>query len=273
MDQYAVFGNPIAQSKSPLIHKLFAKDTGQHLDYRAILAPVDEFADSVQTFFMQDNAKGCNVTVPFKEVAAKWVDTLSEAAHLAGAVNTISKMPDGTFHGDNTDGYGLVSDLNDNGVALKNARILLLGAGGAARGVLVPLLEQSPASLIISNRTEEKANDLADLVANPIVEGVSFNRLSAEHQSFDIVINSTSASLSGELPAIKNSFIHNAKVVYDMVYLSEPTVFLQEAKGQGVKTCIDGLGMLVGQAAQSFYIWRGVKPDAKSVLDKLREGL
>ena len=275
MDQYAVFGNPISQSKSPFIHQSFAKDTGQHLDYRAILAPVDGFSEALNEFFADTNAKGCNVTVPFKEEAARWVNQLSKAAELAGAVNTIIKMPDGSYLGDTTDGYGLINDLLDHDVALKNANILLIGAGGAARGVLAPLLEQTPARIVVTNRTEEKAKVLASLVHDTRVKGISFEKLSEayQRQKFDLVINSTSASLSNELPAIDTSFIHDARVVYDMVYASEPTIFLKEATDNGVKTAIDGLGMLVGQAAQSFSLWRGVKPKTQPVLEQLRAEL
>lgn len=272
MDQYAVFGNPISQSKSPIIHKAFAKETGQNLDYRAILSPIDEFADSLKAFFSDENAKGCNVTVPFKEQAAKWVDTLSDAAKIAGAVNTIIKMPDGSFHGDNTDGVGLVRDLRHSGVTLNRKRVLLIGAGGAARGVLAPLVAESPESLWIVNRTASKAEALADIASTKLVKGLSFDELEQHQQAFDVIINSTSASLSGEMPGIEERFIFSAKVVYDMVYLPHLTVFLKKASQAGLLN-LDGLGMLVEQAAQSFFLWRGVMPETKTVYQQLRNTL
>lgn len=272
MDQYAVFGNPIAQSKSPLIHKAFAEETGQILDYRAILAPTDNFPESLRAFFSDPNAKGCNVTLPFKEQAAQWVDELSPAAKIAGAVNTIVRKQDGTFWGDTTDGYGLTLDLEQHGIQLQHKRILLVGAGGAARGVLLPIMERSPESLVIANRTEQKARTLASLIEDNRVTGCAFDELD-QRGKFDLIINSTSASLSSLLPSIPDQLVANSAAVYDMVYLPEATIFMQHAKTLGVNITIDGLGMLVGQAAKSFSIWRGVEPNCKPVLEQLRKAL
>lgn len=272
MDQYAVFGNPIAQSKSPFIHKSFAKETDQILDYRAILAPTDSFHESLEAFFADSNAKGCNVTMPFKEQAAQWVDELSPAAKIAGAVNTIMRKGDGTFWGDTTDGYGLTMDLVQYGIQLEGKRILLIGAGGAARGVIIPIMERNPSALVIANRTEQKALTLASLVKENWVSGCTFEELD-QLDAFDLIINSTSASLSNVLPSVSEEVISRAEAVYDMVYLPEPTIFMQHANDLGVKKTIDGLGMLVGQAAKSFSIWRGVEPNCKPVLEQLRKAL
>ena len=272
MDQYAVFGNPIAQSKSPLIHQQFAQQTGQKIQYGAILAPIDGFTSSLNAFFSDIDVKGCNVTMPFKEEAAQWVDELSEGARVAGAVNTIIRDPKGHFIGDNTDGVGLVTDLLRQGAILEGAKILLLGAGGAARGVLVPLLSQNPESLTIANRTVSKATVLAGLVDSPKVSACGFEELD-DTKGFDVIINSTSTSLSGELPAIKDKVYTGAAFAYDMVYGKDPTPFMLHARQMGVIKVSDGLGMLVGQAAQSFYLWRGVEPDPGPVLDKLRAQL
>lgn len=271
MDKYAVFGHPIAQSKSPFIHSHFAKQTGQQLDYQAILAPVDGFSQALDDFFADPNAKGCNITMPFKEEAAKWVDELSPEAKLVGSVNTIIRQQNGKFLGDTTDGYGLVLDLHNHGIELEGARILLIGAGGAARGVLLPLLNCGPASLTIANRTQNKAQTLKELVASSKLHVTSLSN--QQNEQYDIIINSTSASLSGQQPGLPDATIATADTVYDMVYKAQPTVFMKHAKDLGVKNAIDGLGMLVGQAAQSFYLWREVKPDIGMVLEKLRAEL
>lgn len=273
MDQYAVFGNPIAQSKSPVIHQMFAEQTGQQIQYQAILAPTDGFTSSLESFFADSCAKGCNITMPFKEEAAAWVDKLSEGAQLAGAVNTIIRNDDGTFKGDNTDGEGLVLDLLRQGAELKNANILLLGAGGAARGVISPLLAYEPNSILVVNRTAEKAHALAELVPDGNVSACGFDSLPQGHKKFDVIINSTSTSLSGGLPPLSDYVYKGASFAYDMVYANQPTPFMSHASKMGVIKTSDGLGMLVGQAARSFYLWRGVKPDIKPVLNKLRAEL
>lgn len=272
MDKYAVFGNPIVQSRSPAIHRAFAQQFGQTLSYTAIQAEIGNFADSLEQFFADPEAKGCNVTAPFKLDAAQWVDELSEVARAAGAVNTIIRDPQNRFIGENTDGFGLTLDLA-RFITLKNKRVLLLGAGGAARGVLKPILDQGVASVFIANRTASKAEQLHALSDSPRVTGGDLAQASNQHIWFDLIINSTSASLQGSLPDISDDLIANASLVYDMVYASKPTPFLHYAKSLGVAHCVDGLGMLVGQAAQSFFLWRGVKPDIEPVLNQLRASL
>ncbi|CAM3030241.1 shikimate dehydrogenase [Shewanella amazonensis] len=267
-DRFAVFGNPISHSKSPQIHAMFAKETGQTLTYEAILAPLDGFAEAV-TAFMAAGGCGANVTVPFKEQAFTLCDELSDDARIAGAVNTLIKLPDGRLRGDNTDGMGLVADLIRHGVELNNKRVLLVGAGGAARGALLPLV-RAGAKLTISNRTLSKAEALAALCPKVNVEVISGSHI---RSPFDVIINSTSASLSGDLPVIAANAIDNQTVCYDMMYGAKPTVFNEWARSLGAKICIDGLGMLVGQAAESFYLWRRVRPNAAPVLQTLRQSL
>ncbi|WP_413113646.1 shikimate dehydrogenase [Thaumasiovibrio sp. DFM-14] len=269
MDLYRVYGNPITQSKSPYIHTLFARQTGQAMQYEAELAEdKSTFIRSLDRFFAA-NGKGCNVTAPFKEDAFEYATQLTLRAQLAGAVNTLKKLDDGGILGDNTDGEGLVQDLINHHVDLQGRRILLLGAGGAARGVVLPMLNQHPESITIANRTEEKAHVLAKLFAeHGPVQGCGLAALLKPE--FDIIINSTSAGLSDSIPAISDSLIHPKVVCYDMVYRAEPTAFNQWATNLGAAKTIDGLGMLVGQAAESFLIWRGLRPGTKQVLRELR---
>ncbi|MDD2047247.1 shikimate dehydrogenase [Pseudomonas putida] len=271
MDQYVVFGNPIGHSKSPLIHRLFADQTGQQLEYSTLLAPLDDFSMCAQGFFKQ--GLGANVTVPFKEEAFRLVDSLTSRAKRAGAVNTLSKLADGTLQGDNTDGAGLVRDLTVNaGVQLSGKRILLLGAGGAVRGVLEPLLAHNPASLVIANRTVEKAEQLAREFAD--LGPVAASGFSWLQEPVDLIINATSASLAGELPPISASLIEPGKTVcYDMMYGKEPTPFCRWASEHKAAKVLDGLGMLAEQAAEAFFIWRGIRPDTAPVLDELRRQL
>ncbi|MGH8465014.1 MAG: shikimate dehydrogenase [Pseudomonas sp.] len=271
MDQYVVFGNPIGHSKSPLIHRLFADQTGQQLEYSTLLAPLDDFSMCAQGFFKQ--GLGANVTVPFKEEAYRLVDSLTPRAQRAGAVNTLSKLADGTLQGDNTDGAGLVRDLTVNaGVQLEGKRILLLGAGGAVRGVLEPLLAHKPASLVIANRTVEKAEQLAREFAD--LGPVAASGFSWLQEPVDLIINATSASLAGELPPISADLIAPGKTVcYDMMYGKEPTPFCRWATEHKAAKVLDGLGMLAEQAAEAFFIWRGVRPDTGPVLDELRRQL
>ncbi len=269
MDNYRVFGNPIKQSRSPFIHQQFALSTNQELDYQAQLVELDQFASTVKKFIAQ-GGKGANITVPFKEQALELADHLTERAKLAGAVNTLSFI-DGKVYGDNTDGLGLVQDLLRHQVSLKQARILLLGAGGAAKGVILPLLEQQPKEMVIANRTVSKAEQLCQqfsALGHSNLSACGFNDVN--EQAYDVIINATSASLSGNIPSIPNTCIDANTVCYDMVYTSELTPFLQWAKEQGTEKLIDGLGMLVGQAAESFSIWRGVKPQVEPVLQDLR---
>ncbi len=271
MDRYVVFGNPIGHSKSPMIHRLFAEQTGQVLDYSTLLAPLDDFAGCATAFFHE--GRGANVTVPFKEDAYRLANSLTARAHRAGAVNTLSKLADGSLLGDNTDGAGLVRDLTVNaGVPLDGQRILLLGAGGAVRGALEPLLAQRPASVVIANRTVEKAELLAELFAD--LGPVSASGFDWLQEPVDLIINATSASLSGDLPPIAGSLIEPGHTVcYDMMYAKEPTAFCRWASEQGARISMDGLGMLAEQAAEAFYLWRGVRPDTAPVLAELRRQL
>ncbi|ARV71300.1 MULTISPECIES: shikimate dehydrogenase [Vibrio] len=270
IDRYAVFGNPIGHSKSPFIHTLFARQTNQSLVYTAETAPVDGFVEAAKAFFA-DDGKGCNVTVPFKEDAYRFANRLTERAELAGAVNTLKKLDDGEIIGDNTDGEGLVQDLLQHQVVLEGARILVIGAGGAARGVIKPLLDQKPASLTITNRTFSKAQQLADLFVShgPIVA----KEMTTIEEAYDVIINSTSASLNGELPAVSSAIFSTNSTSYDMMYGKGLTSFNQWAKEHGAAHAYDGLGMLVGQAAESFMLWRGLRPGAKQILRELRKNL
>lgn len=268
MDHYVVFGNPIAHSKSPVLHRLFAEQTGQAMQYDTLLAPLDDFAGCAKEFFLQ--GRGANVTVPFKEDAYRLVDQLTARAQRAGAVNTLSKLADGSLLGDNTDGAGLVRDLTVNaGFSLKGKRILVLGAGGAVRGALEPLLAEGPASVTIANRTVEKAELLAELFSD--LGPVAASGFDWLKEPVDLIINATSASLSGELPPIASSLIEPGKTLcYDMMYGKEPTPFCVWASGHGAGQVMDGLGMLAEQAAEAFYLWRGVRPDTAPALAELR---
>ena len=265
-DKYAVFGNPIAQSKSPYIHTEFAKQTQQTMSYQAILAPVDQFSQSLMAFFAA-GGKGANVTAPFKEQAFAACDELSDLAKLAGAVNTLIYLPDGRIRGDNTDGVGLVTDVIQHFDDIAGKRLLLVGAGGAARGCIKPLL-QAGVKLTICNRTYSKAQNLAELFIE--FGDVTAKPIDELDSPFDLIINSTSAGLSGELITLPSSIINSATQCYDMSYGAEVTLFNQWALSQGADRVADGLGMLVGQAAQSFSIWRGVMPKTQVVHDTLR---
>ncbi|OLF51407.1 shikimate dehydrogenase [Pseudomonas chlororaphis] len=271
MDQYVVFGNPIGHSKSPLIHRLFAEQTAQQLAYTTLLAPLDDFVGCARDFFVE--GRGANVTVPFKEDAYRLADSLTARAQRAGAVNTLSKLADGSLLGDNTDGAGLVRDLMVNaGFGLKGKRILLLGAGGAVRGALEPLLAEQPASVIVANRTVEKAELLAELFDD--LGPVSASGFDWLREPVDLIINATSASLTGDVPPIAASLIEPGKTLcYDMMYGKEPTVFCRWASEHGAAMAIDGLGMLAEQAAEAFFLWRGVRPDTAPVLAELRRQL
>ena len=270
-DRYAVVGNPIGHSKSPDIHAQFAQQTAQDLTYEKILIGLDDFEKDVTAFFAE-GGKGLNITVPFKENAFRFASELTARAQLAGAVNTLAKNNDGSILGDTTDGLGLVNDLKNNGFALKQKRILILGAGGAVRGVLEPLLAEQPAYIIIANRTQAKAQALVDIFKNHgNIEARRFTELNK--LEFDTVINGTSASLNGELPPVPASIFaagpHTG--AYDMVYGKERTPFLLWAEANKVPLLCDGLGMLVGQAAEAFKLWRGVMPEVQSVITKLRK--
>lgn len=269
-DCYAVMGNPIAHSKSPQIHRLFAEQTGQRLGYDAILVAIDGFSDAVQRF-AEAGGRGLNVTVPFKQEAWARADTLSERAQRAGAANTLSIAAHGRIEGDNTDGVGLVRDLLDNlEVDLGGRTILLLGAGGAARGVLAPLLQQQPSSLHIANRTVSRASDLCTAFSDlgPLSAG-GFDALAGRR--FDVIINATAASLDDAVPALPEGVVDAQSACYDMMYARAPTAFMRYARECGCTHAYDGLGMLVEQAAESFRIWRGIVPDTAPVIAALRE--
>ncbi|WP_194437285.1 shikimate dehydrogenase [Vibrio fluminensis] len=270
IDRYAVFGNPIGHSKSPFIHTLFARQTSQPLTYTAELAPVDGFKHAAEMFFAQ-GGRGCNITMPFKEDAYQFADRLTARAELAGAVNTLKKLDDGIIIGDNTDGAGLVLDLQNYQVPLTDARILIIGAGGAARGVIQPLLELKPQQIVITNRTFSKAEQLANMFTElGSIQAVAMDQVLS---GFDLVINSTSASLSGELPDISPAIFTPTTIAYDMMYGQGKTAFNQWALELGVAQAYDGLGMLVGQAAESFMLWRGLRPGTKQILRELRKNL
>ena len=272
IDRYAVFGNPIAHSKSPQIHTLFAEQTEQQLVYTAELAEVENFDQRIADF-VKNNGKGMNITVPFKQQAWELSTKRSERAERAGAVNTIIVQPDGQYFGENTDGVGLVRDLTKNHqVELKDKRILILGAGGAVRGVIEPIMKQSPSELYIANRTFPKALELAvDFSDLGKIKGCGFDAL--EGQSFDIVINGTSASLHGDLPPLPDGLFNDNACAYDMMYAAKPTIFMDWASQHGAEKVFDGLGMLVQQAAESFNLWRGVQPEAKPVIEAIRASL
>ncbi len=264
-DRYAVVGNPIAHSKSPLIHAEFARQTNQDMAYERLLAPLDGFADTVEAF-RQAGGKGVNVTVPFKEQAFRYATRKTPRAEAAGAVNTLKFDADGAL-GDNTDGAGLVRDLTANlNQALSGKRILLMGAGGAARGVIGPLLAEHPAALVLANRTLEKAEQLAGLFGGKFA-AVSYEALAGLR--FDVVINATAASLKGELPPLPDTLFNPGALAYDMMYGNE-TPFMAWSRQHGAAHVSDGLGMLVEQAAESFYLWRDVRPDTAPIIRLLR---
>ncbi|MEP7327989.1 MAG: shikimate dehydrogenase [Betaproteobacteria bacterium] len=269
MDHYAVIGNPVAHSKSPQIHRAFAQATGQAMIYERLLAPLDAFAATVEAFAAQ-GGQGLNVTVPFKLQAFALAHAASDRALAAGACNTLKRNGDG-WYADNTDGAGIVHDLTQNlGIALCGRDVLVLGAGGAARGILAPLFAQGPRAVTLCNRTPAHAEALATAFAarGPIC---AMAPTVLAGQSFDVVINATSAGLGGDvgLPWPIGLFRPDA-IAYDMIYADGETTFLRWARECGAMRCADGLGMLVEQAAESFMLWRGVRPDTRRVFDMLR---
>jgi len=266
-DQYCVIGNPIAHSKSPEIHPVFAAQTGQDLRYGRCLAPKGGFAETVRSLVAQ-GYKGANVTVPFKIEAVTVATRLSERARAAGAVNTLS-FKDGEIIGDNTDGPGLVADILRNaGVALADKRVLLLGAGGAARGIMLPFIEQRPQAILVANRTRATADSLAAQFSGHgvHVSACGFDEIDGP---YDIVINATSSSLTAEMPPVPASAFAKGTLALDMMYGSAPSPFMVFASAQGADTR-DGLGMLVEQAAEAFLVWRGVRPDTSQIFQQLR---
>ena len=271
-DRYAVVGNPIAHSKSPEIHAAFARQTGEDIEYARLLAPSDGFRTTVESF-RGAGGKGLNVTVPFKLEAFDLADDVSQRAKDAQAANFL-RFDQGRIHADNTDGVGLTRDIVRNlGLGLAGKRVLLIGAGGAAQGVLTPLLEYEPRILTIANRTVEKALRLAEtfrhkpVAAASVLSALSFGELAGHH--FDVVVNATSASLHDELPPLPADAFAAGALAYDMMYAAKPTPFLAFAAARGAKTS-DGLGMLVEQAAETFLLWRGVRPETAPVIAMLR---
>ena len=277
-DQYAVFGNPIAHSQSPQIQRQFAEQTQQSMEYRKQLVEREDFAEAADTFFA-NGGQGLNITTPFKQDAfdysSNYAHSTTERARCAGAVNTLAKQPDGTVLGDNTDGVGMVTDIVHNlGWEICHKRVLILGAGGAVRGVLEPLLAEQPQHIVIANRTVEKALQLAKQFAEQgYLLGCGLDSLHG--QSFDLIINATSAQLQGQLPQLPDSLIATDNpdqqiACYDMMYGAKPTDFVVWAQQRGALAS-DGLGMLVEQAAESFALWRGVRPQTAEVMQWLRQ--
>ncbi len=268
-DEYGVIGHPVSHSWSPFIHGLFARETGQALVYRLHDVPPERFREHVLEFAAR-GGRGLNVTIPHKLAAAELADELTPRARRAGAVNTLS-FDGSRILADNTDGAGLIHDLRDNlGVTIAKRRVLIAGAGGAARGVIAPILEHGPVELVIANRTAERAQSLAaDFASLGPVRGCAFDQLLLG--SFDLILNATSASLSGEVPAIPDAAVSAATVCYDMAYAKSATAFVRWARERGCGHAVQGWGMLVEQAAESFQIWRGVRPDTSPVLALLRE--
>ena len=269
LDNYAVFGNPVEHSKSPDIHAAFSVATGENISYKKQTVKRDCFVEAADIFF-SSGGKGLNITVPFKLDAYDYAGRLTARARHAGAVNTLSMQGDGTILGDTTDGADIVRDIVSNlGWQIKGKKILVLGAGGAVRGMLEPLLELLPQHVVIANRTIEKALQLSKAFAEMgYLLGCDFHML--EGQQFDLVVNGTSATLSGELPPLPKDLLAKDAACYDMMYGSEQPIFLDWAQKNGAIEISDGLGMLVEQAAESFYIWRGVRPETQPIIAKLR---
>jgi len=271
-DFYAVVGNPIGHSKSPAIHAAFAQQTGQDLSYEARLFELEQFAEQANTFFCA-GGKGLNITVPFKLDAWQFADILSKRAERAGSVNTLIQGKDDKIYGDNTDGVGLVRDIKHNHRgSIAGKRVLVLGAGGAVRGVLAIILAEKPSCLVIANRTVAKAQALAEEFADLAkISAVSFDDLAG--QQFDLVVNGTAASLQGDLPPLPDAILASDAWCYDMMYGADETPFNAWARAQGAAKTMDGLGMLVEQAAESFFMWRHVRPDTVPVIAQLRAQL
>lgn len=272
-DKYAVVGFPIGHSKSPLIHRLFAEQTGQDLTYEAILIDNEETSFKYAMADLKNRGyKGINITVPFKLDAFEYADSKSSRAQSAHAINTFIFNEDGSTTGDNTDGVGLVNDIEINGKRpFKDQRVLILGAGGAVQGILEPLLEKQPACVHIANRTAKRAEVLGQRFATETpVTGSGWEEI-PDAQGYDIIINGTSASLDNKLPPVSPTILKADSLVYDMMYDKEPTIFMNWAQQhQPNCTVMDGLGMLVGQAAEAFFLWRGVRPATQSVIDQVR---
>jgi len=270
MPSFAVFGNPISHSKSPRIHALFASQTGIDHSYGTVLAPHEAFEETLRTFF-EGGALGANITVPFKERAFTESDELTDRAALSGAVNTLKKLEDGRLLGDNTDGIGMLSDLKRLNLLLEGDRVLLVGAGGAARGVILPLLSYG-CSVVVTNRTFERAQHLSHIFeSRGDIKAITLSELSGE--AFDLIINATASGIKGEIPAIPDDVLTPQIRIYDMYYQAGLTPFIDWAKKKGVTQYADGLGMLVGQAAHAFHLWHGVMPEIEPVLAQLKKDL
>lgn len=269
LDQYAVFGSPIKHSKSPRIHTLFAEQTQQAMQYSAELVPAEQFSTAVNAFFAQGGGRGLNCTVPLKELAWEYADLRTERAELAKAVNTLAMQDDGQILGDNTDGIGLVTDIqNNHQIDLKQKRILILGAGGASRGIILPIMDEAPQSITVVNRTVAKAVTLANEFKHKgAITGCGYADLAG--QNFDLILNATSASLSDELPPLAAGLLAEQGSCYDLAYANKATAFVRWGRAQQAIKSLDGLGMLVEQAAEAFYVWRGVRPDTAAVIQML----
>jgi shikimate dehydrogenase len=269
MDHYGVIGNPIQHSKSPLIHRLFAEQTGQNISYTPILVELDGLANVIDDFQSQ-GGKGLNITLPFKNRAFHLVNSMSERALIAKSINTIKFNEDHSRYGDNTDGVGLIKDIIINQLfPIQNKRVLVLGAGGAVSGIIDPLLNENPSELVISNRTANKAFSLAENFVSDIpITACGLQDLAG--QQFDLIINGTSASLQGEVLDLPDNLLSKQSFCYDMVYGKGATPFLKWAHKHGASQLCDGMGMLVEQAAESFYLWRNVRPDTRIVLTLLK---
>ncbi|MEO5574026.1 MAG: shikimate dehydrogenase [Gammaproteobacteria bacterium] len=268
--RFAVMGNPVAHSKSPQIHAAFAHQCGKKITYTAIQVDVGGFVQAAGNF-QASGGQGLNITVPFKREAWELCEVRSERATQAGAVNTLSFKPDGKLHGDNTDGVGLVRDiLQNHGGRIAGQRVLLLGAGGAARGALGPLLDERPAQFIIANRSLDKARELVTQFSDVgVIQACSYVAL--EGRQFDLIINGTAASLRNELPPLPDHVLADQGWCYDMMYGSVPSLFMRWGEAQGAAQVLDGLGMLVEQAAESFFIWQAVRPQTAPVIRTLRQ--
>ncbi len=270
LDQYAVMGNPIDHSKSPAIHTDFASQTKQSLQYSAIQVKEEDFDNAVQGFFSHQG-KGLNITVPLKLKAWELAKIHSDDALISGAVNTLFVDKDGVLNGHNTDGLGLVRDILQNHFGkLLDKSILVLGAGGASRGILPSLLRENPGRITIANRTLEKASELATIFSDHgLIDACGFDELPGQH--FDLVINASSASLAGQLPPLPDDLLFPNAWCYDLMYAKAETVFCEWGRKAGAQKSLDGLGMLVEQAAESFYIWRGIRPETAQIIAKLRK--
>ncbi len=273
-DKYAVIGHPISHSKSPVIHQQFAAQTGEQVSYEAIEVAPEELQSALTRFFTLGGC-GLNVTVPHKQAVIERMDSLTERAELAGAVNTITRLEDNSLRGDNTDGIGLIIDLRDNlGLDLESMHILVLGAGGAARGILAALAGLRPDELVVANRTLQRARDIAEELADiGRIKARAFDELSVDEELdvpvFDLVINATSAGLDGKVASFPPQIIGPQTVCYDLSYSMNDTPFISWAREQGCKAAHQGWGMLVEQAAESFDIWCGVRPDTTEIRAKL----